>query len=131
MLAPWPMLTMAMTAATPMMMPRVVRSERMALRRNARSAILIVISSRCMRASLERPPWAETGWRGGGRFSACDDAGDHLLPLAETAREHLGERVVGDPSREGDRLWRAVGITNPHPTRPPLSSAPIALSIGI
>jgi len=34
--------TIAMTAATPMMMPRMVSSERMALRRSARSAILIV-----------------------------------------------------------------------------------------
>jgi hypothetical protein len=37
------MLTMAMTAATPMIMPRTVSSERMAFRRRARKAMLIVM----------------------------------------------------------------------------------------
>src|SRR5512141_237242 len=38
-LAPLPMLTMAMTAPTPMMMPSMVRSVRRVLRRKARTAI--------------------------------------------------------------------------------------------
>jgi hypothetical protein len=42
-LAPWLMLTMTRTAATPMIMPRVVRSERIAFRRSARNAMLTVM----------------------------------------------------------------------------------------
>jgi hypothetical protein len=45
-LAPLPMLTMAMTAATPMMMPRAVRIERRALRRSARRATLMMLAKR-------------------------------------------------------------------------------------
>src|SRR5262245_6422595 len=39
---PWPMPTMAMTAATPMMMPSVVRAERMTLRLRAFRAVFRV-----------------------------------------------------------------------------------------
>ena len=38
-LEPWPISVMAMTAATPMMMPSVVSAERMTLRRRARKAV--------------------------------------------------------------------------------------------
>ena len=41
-LAPLPMLTIAMTAPTPMMMPSAVRTERSLFRRRARKAILKV-----------------------------------------------------------------------------------------
>src|SRR6266436_5837581 len=36
---PWPISVMAITAPTPMMMPSVVRAERMTLRRRARMAV--------------------------------------------------------------------------------------------
>jgi hypothetical protein len=42
------MLTMAMTAATPMIMPKMVRSDRKVLRRRARKAILTVTRSKRM-----------------------------------------------------------------------------------
>jgi len=42
---------MAMTAATPMMMPRMVSSERIGFRRRARKAILTVISRNRMGTS--------------------------------------------------------------------------------
>ena len=45
-LAPLPMLTIAITAATPMMMPRAVRIERMVLRLRARKAIRRVMKKR-------------------------------------------------------------------------------------
>ena len=41
-------LTMVITAATPMMMPRAVRMDRMVFRRRARRAILIVMMKRIM-----------------------------------------------------------------------------------
>jgi hypothetical protein len=40
---PWPMSTIAMTAATPITMPSVVSAERMTLRRNARMATRSVL----------------------------------------------------------------------------------------
>src|SRR2546423_1299049 len=43
--APWPSATMAITAATPMMMPSIVSVERILLRASARSAIRIVAIS--------------------------------------------------------------------------------------
>jgi hypothetical protein len=39
---PWPMFSMAMTAATPMMMPRAVSDDRITLRRSARRAVIRV-----------------------------------------------------------------------------------------
>ena len=39
-LLPWPMASMVMTEATPMMMPRAVRKERILLAKMARMAIL-------------------------------------------------------------------------------------------
>ena len=45
-LAPLPMLTIAITAPTPMMMPSAVRMERILLRRRARRATLIVLTAR-------------------------------------------------------------------------------------
>ncbi len=41
-LEPWPISVMAMTADTPMMMPSVVRAERITLRRKARRAVRIM-----------------------------------------------------------------------------------------
>ncbi len=41
-LAPWPILTMAITAPTPMMMPSAVRKERILLRLRAMSEIFAV-----------------------------------------------------------------------------------------
>jgi len=43
------MLTIAMTAATPIMMPSAVRMERMVLRRRARKATLMVLKTRMAR----------------------------------------------------------------------------------
>ncbi|MCG3163444.1 MAG: hypothetical protein JMDDDDMK_04871 [Acidobacteria bacterium] len=50
--APWPMLTMAITAATPMTMPSMVRAERILLRASARKAIR-KITSMFMRFNLQ------------------------------------------------------------------------------
>ncbi len=52
-LAPSPIATIAITAATPMMMPSAVRNERSRLRRSARSAMRMVSHS-LMRARLRR-----------------------------------------------------------------------------
>ncbi len=46
--APRPILTIAITAATPMTMPSVVNAERSTLRRNARSAASTVMRSSFM-----------------------------------------------------------------------------------
>jgi hypothetical protein len=45
------MLTIAMTAATPMIMPRTVSNERIAFRRRARKAILTVMRRNRMATS--------------------------------------------------------------------------------
>ena len=45
-LAPLPMLTIVMTAPTPMMMPSAVRIDRMVLRRRARRATRIIVVNR-------------------------------------------------------------------------------------
>src|SRR5262249_45364384 len=50
--APWPMLTMAITAETPMTMPSMVRAERILLRASARKAIR-KITSMFMRSNLQ------------------------------------------------------------------------------
>ena len=59
-LAPLPMLTIAMTAPTPMIMPSAVRMERILLRRSARKATLIVLMMRMVRrrsvSPRPRPP---------------------------------------------------------------------------
>ena len=41
--APWPMLTMAITAETPMMMPSIVNAARILLRSRARKATRMII----------------------------------------------------------------------------------------
>ena len=49
--APSPMLTIAMTAPTPMMMPNIVKAERMRCRPSTRNATRTVISRKFMPAS--------------------------------------------------------------------------------
>src|SRR5205823_7755732 len=51
-LAPLPMLTMVMTAPTPMMMPSAVRIDRMVLRRRARRATRMTLVKRMAGASV-------------------------------------------------------------------------------
>src|SRR5258707_8642046 len=53
--APWPTPSMAITAPTPMMMPSMVRTERILLRDSARIAIRIIASRSMFRSVLE--PW--------------------------------------------------------------------------
>src|SRR5882724_4685101 len=45
---PWPISSMAMTAATPMTMPSVVSADRMTLRRSARRAVFMVRTTAIM-----------------------------------------------------------------------------------
>ncbi len=59
-LAPLPMLTIAITAATPMIMPSAVRMERMALRRRARRET-VTVEPRCIRrgrSAMDYGSWA-------------------------------------------------------------------------
>ena len=83
------MLTIAITAATPITMPSIVSAERSLLRRSARSAVRSVIAASFMRPSRAR--WASCGLpaRDGGRLR---DVGDDL-PVAhgDDARGEAGD----------------------------------------
>jgi hypothetical protein len=81
-LAPRPMPTMAMTAATPMMIPRIVSSERIAFRRKARQAILnvhrqvswpapVVASSTMIARGLSKPYAGAKGPAAGEPYSGA------------------------------------------------------------
>src|SRR5262245_3591575 len=96
--APRPMLTMVITAATPMMMPSIVSAERSLFRRSARSAVTKVIE----RTFMTSPPTP-----GGSSGGSCDgsratDVGDDV-PVAEgdAALGELGD--VGLVRDEHDR----------------------------
>ena len=69
--APSPMATMAMTAATPMMMPSVVRNERSLLRSSARTATRRRLAGAHDAASCARPRAPSRALRGAWR-SSCD-----------------------------------------------------------
>ena len=60
--APCPMLTMVITAATPMMMPSIVRMERSLLRRSARKAVRRVMR----RSFMDLPFFSLSPWERGG-----------------------------------------------------------------
>src|SRR4051794_26486665 len=60
-LEPWPISVMAITAATPMTMPRAVSAERRALRRKARSAVRRMRKSFFMLGNLARSSWQVGG----------------------------------------------------------------------
>src|SRR5258708_35893802 len=97
-LAPWRMLTMAMTAPTPMMMPSAVRMERMVLRRRARRETVTVEPRRMggsagadelrRRLGLEDFPDLHLGDRAGGDLQIVDDAA--------VAHDEVAPAVVGD-----------------------------------
>src|SRR5437773_11285832 len=53
-LAPWPMLTIAITAPTPMMMPSIVRVERSLFRPSARKATRINVKKMIIGSILQR-----------------------------------------------------------------------------
>src|SRR5262249_7955122 len=86
--APRPMLTMVITAATPMMMPSIVSAERSLFRRSARSAVTKVIERTFMGGSCDG--------------SRATDVGDDV-PVAEgdAALGELGD--VGLVRDEHDR----------------------------
>src|SRR5438067_2277547 len=84
---PWPISTIAMTAATPMTMPSVVRADRMILRLRAlrarRSTLISTVMTHFLRISLFSPVLGGegSGMRGGyGLHCACKFY-THTTPL--------------------------------------------------
>ena len=68
--APWLISIMAMTAATPIMMPNMVSAVRITLRRRAWAAIRIApAATRSPLRGYRRGGAASRGWAGGGRFA--------------------------------------------------------------
>src|SRR5881296_612060 len=89
-LAPWPMLTIAITAPTPMMMPSIVRVERSLFRPSARSATRIKVKKMIIGSILQR--------RHPGYHLGRDASMGHSLVLQDAAvakgDDALGE--IGD-----------------------------------
>src|SRR5258708_13879425 len=78
--APWPTPSMAITAPTPMMMPSMVRTERILLRDNARIAMRMIASRSMFRSILER-------WQGLDYFRGPRPVHDGLVATNLTVAE--------------------------------------------
>src|SRR5262249_11211143 len=105
-LAPSPIAIIAITAATPMMMPSAVKKLRSLLRRSAMRAIRSVESGFMLTSGSQPEPRVRVGRRLGGRrrLVAADRLDHELVALVDVPVEDLGHGAVGQPDRDADRL---------------------------
>src|SRR5439155_113398 len=121
--APEPTATMAITAATPMTIPSIVRPLRSLFTRNARRemrTLCRILTRRPPPASWSQPePWRAAGAPGrtAARRRRAREPHDHVLSFREVAAEHLRGGAVGDTEYQRNRLRSTVGAERPHSPR--------------